>query len=373
MPTSALTTALSCGGVAPPRPPKQARALPPSQSKTEFDQSAFPCLQWAEDADAPPGTAGGDPRDGAPAGWQPAAPIFRCHSSVDGGAVAPVVGFAPVGSAPTNVVLSCGTPLVRAARRRLACHEGPTHIAGPQRRRAGPSPPRAHTPPAPAPLQLAPSPCLLSAAAGRLRHQPPPPAVRGGDALPRARRTPGHGAQRARPAALPAVQLSCTRASRGDHCPCETALHSARKAFVGTGWWQGPPQPSHGGTESHPSPACSQPRHLPSTRQPTNTPASATARTPVATTAAASGGGSSSLARNYDAVMGSLPKALGARERARVAASTPIAASPALGSLKLAPQVGRRGRKGRAAGERAPLLLLSVPWALLHSWGWNGS
>lgn len=49
-------------------------------------------------------------------------------------------------------------------------------------------------------------------------------------------------------------------------------------------------------------------------------------------------GTSGSLANNYDAVIGSLPKGLTEDQRARIAASMPM--SPALGMLQTMPEVG---------------------------------
>ncbi len=46
---------------------------------------------------------------------------------------------------------------------------------------------------------------------------------------------------------------------------------------------------------------------------------------------------SGSLANNYDAVIGSLPKALSVDQRARIAASMPM--SPAVGMLQSMPEV----------------------------------
>jgi hypothetical protein len=106
MPTSALTAALHAGLEQPQRPPRPAKA---HQTKADLDPGAFPCLLAAPD-DGAPAPAGPPPLHPAPA-------VSRTASGgSDGGGLPPqVVGFLPAGSAPTNTLLPCGTPLVRRA------------------------------------------------------------------------------------------------------------------------------------------------------------------------------------------------------------------------------------------------------------------
>lgn len=55
---------------------------------------------------------------------------------------------------------------------------------------------------------------------------------------------------------------------------------------------------------------------------------------------------SGSLTQNYDAVIGSLPKALSSDERLRIRESMPM--SPALGALQQIPEVRSRTGQGRS-------------------------